>query len=118
MKILLILASIISTQAFAESGNCSGLTTSRKAISISYFTNGYADNNIDYYAKINLANRGEAVYALSVGSADISGEATQKSKAVGLDYGNAILVLSEEKTQISGSIGNEKFELNCTYREN
>ena len=120
LKLMMITALTLSTSlAFAESGTCSGKTKDGKAVKISYFTNGYSDDNIDYYAKISVAGGSDATYALSIGTPSISGDATSKSKKAGLDYGSANLVFSANKKSVSGNIGSEELEnLPCSYSAN
>ena len=110
---------VLSSAIYAESGNCVGKTTDGRKISVTYFTNGYSDDNIDFYAKIKLGSEGPATYALSVSSGDeLEGDATNKSKHAGFDFGSARLRRSSDNLSMSGDIGGVEFKnLRCSYRE-
>ncbi len=119
MKKLLIAALVAcrTSSAFAESGTCKGKTSNNEGISITYFTNGYSDDGVDYYAKININKKGPATYALSIGSGVIIGDATRKSINAGLDYGHAEIKFSKNQKLLSGGVGINKFvNLVCSYK--
>ena len=115
---VLIFSCLLSLMAHAESGSCLGKTESGKIVSIQYFTNGYSDNNIDYYAKMKIGNSEVATYALYASSSHLEGEVTRKSQQAGVDLGKAELTLSSDKKALSGSVGEESFRsIPCSYRE-
>lgn len=106
----------IAGNVFAESGTCSGKTTNGKAVSVKYFTNGYSDDNIDYYGKIKVGNSPEVTYALYGTTAGLEGEPTSKSKRRGLDLGKAEFKMPANKKSLSGSIGQDEIKnIPCSY---
>src|SRR4051812_31207088 len=94
-----IAASLLSIAAFAESGTCRGTATNGSELKIRYFTNGYSDDNIDFYAKISVDSSGDATYALYFnGRGVLKGEATEKSRKAKLDFGKATLHRSSDNS--------------------
>lgn len=116
MKIVLLSLLILSAsvQAVAEDGACVGKTKSGKMISVYYFTNGYTDDNIDYYGKISISRSSPTTYALYATASGMQGEATKFSKNQGLDLGAVKLQISPDRKVMNGVVGQEEFAgLSC-----
>ena len=107
MKLFALFLVVLSVTPFAiaESGHCVGSAKTGEAVSISYFTNGYSDNAVDYYAKIRIGSKPVSTYALFVSAEGLNGTATTKSIRLGLNLGVAELYLAPDKTTLSGTVG-------------